>query len=59
MNCAIIVIGDEILNGSTLDTNSSIISQKLESIGVRVEKKVVASDNINDILLSAAISAFI
>jgi len=60
MNCAVIVIGDEILNGNTLDTNSSIISQKLESIGICVKKKVIVSDNISDIIyeLNANISFY-
>ena len=52
MKCAIISIGNEILSGVTLDTNSLIISKKLESIGLRIHKKESVADDISDILYS-------
>ena len=52
MKCSIISIGNEILSGVTLDTNSLIISKKLESIGLRIHKKESVADDISDILYS-------
>lgn len=40
----IISIGDEILYGQTLDTNSHWISGELDRLGIRVQKKVTISD---------------
>ena len=36
MNAIIITIGDEILMGQTLDTNSQYVAQRLTDIGVEV-----------------------
>lgn len=46
----ILSIGDEILFGQTLDTNSHWISRKLDQIGVRVVRKSTIGDNEQDIL---------
>lgn len=46
----IISIGDEILYGQTLDTNSHWISGELDNLGVRVLKKVTISDTRETIL---------
>ncbi|MEP1033429.1 competence/damage-inducible protein A [Ekhidna sp.] len=46
----IISIGDEILYGQTLDTNSHWISGELDNLGVRVLKKVTISDARETIL---------
>ena len=46
----IISIGDEILYGQTLDTNSHWISGELDDLGVRVLKKVTISDTRKAIL---------
>lgn len=45
----LIVIGDEILKGSTIDTNSHFISKKLHELGVQVKKITAIGDNIDDI----------
>lgn len=48
----IITIGDEILYGQTLDTNSHWISGKLDEIGVKVRTKTTVGDEREDILQS-------
>ena len=46
----IIAIGDELLYGQIMDTNSKWISQELDAIGVRVVRKTTVGDIRNDIL---------
>jgi len=46
----ILTIGDEILYGQILDTNSQWISEKLDSIGVRIVSKTTVGDNETDII---------
>lgn len=46
----LITIGDEILYGQTLDTNTHWMSQQLGEIGVRVVKRLTIGDNEPDIL---------
>lgn len=50
MNAEIITIGDEILLGQIVDTNSAWISQQLDTINIRVNQITSISDNSNDIL---------
>ncbi len=45
MNAKIIAIGDEILQGQTLNTNAHFLSQKLTELSFRVEKMAVIGDN--------------
>ncbi|MDR2651719.1 MAG: competence/damage-inducible protein A [Prevotellaceae bacterium] len=45
MNAEIITIGDEILIGQIVDTNSVYIAEQLNSIGVSVYQKTSVSDN--------------
>lgn len=53
----IIAVGNEVLGGSVINTNSSFISQELEKIGLEVHRQQVVGDNENDIVdaLSLAI----
>jgi nicotinamide-nucleotide amidase len=48
--CSIITIGDELLIGQTIDTNSAYIAQQLNSIGVIVKRRVAVGDIKNDII---------
>lgn len=50
INAEIIAIGDELLYGQIVDTNSHWISQQLDQIGVRVVRKTTVGDNELDIL---------
>ncbi|MDX1628309.1 MAG: competence/damage-inducible protein A [Fulvivirga sp.] len=46
----IITIGDEILYGQTLDTNSQWISQELDKVGIKTIRKTTISDTREEIL---------
>lgn len=46
----IIAIGDELLYGQTLDTNSQWISQRLDEIGIKIKKRVTVGDVREEIL---------
>lgn len=43
--CVILVTGDEILSGKTLDTNSSFLARELEKIGIHTTKIEVVGDS--------------
>ena len=49
VNASIITIGDELLIGQTIDTNSAWIAQELNKIGVWVKKRVAVGDAWDDI----------
>jgi nicotinamide-nucleotide amidase len=46
---SIITIGDELLIGQVIDTNSAFIAQELNKIGVSIKNRVAVGDNFNDI----------
>ena len=50
VNAAIITIGDELLIGQTIDTNSAWIAQELNRIGIWVQKRIAIGDVENEIL---------
>src|SRR5580698_9379346 len=54
MLAEIITIGDEILIGQIVDTNSAWIAQKLNSIGIRVKQISSVSDDRQHILTALA-----
>jgi nicotinamide-nucleotide amidase len=49
VNASIITIGDELLIGQTIDTNSAFIAQELNKIGVWVKRRVAVGDLWDDI----------
>ncbi len=49
VNASIITIGDELLIGQTIDTNSAFIAQELNKIGVWVKRRVAVGDSYNEI----------
>jgi nicotinamide-nucleotide amidase len=49
INASIITIGDELLIGQTIDTNSAFIAQELNKIGVWVKRRVAVGDIYDDI----------
>lgn len=50
MEAEIITIGDELLIGQTIDTNSAYLGQQLGKIGISVSRKTAISDQENAIL---------
>jgi len=51
---AIVAIGDEILNGSTKDTNSAFLVDRLTALGVEVKRILVLPDEMNVIVSEIA-----
>lgn len=49
INASIITIGDELLIGQTIDTNSAFIAQELNKIGVWVRRRVAVGDDYKEI----------
>lgn len=49
VNASIITIGDELLIGQTIDTNSAFISQELNKIGIWVRHRVAVGDDWDEI----------
>ncbi|MDQ1163018.1 nicotinamide-nucleotide amidase [Chryseobacterium sp. SORGH_AS 447] len=48
-NAVLITIGDEILSGNTVDTNSNFIANELKNIGIKVSQIFTISDEIETI----------
>ncbi len=46
MKAVLITIGDEILSGNTLDSNSNFIAQQLKTIGIPVVRIVTVADEV-------------
>ncbi len=52
INASIITIGDELLIGQTIDTNSAFIAQELNKAGIWVKRRVAVGDVWDDIWLA-------
>lgn len=50
VNASIITIGDELLIGQTVDTNSAFIARELNAIGIWVKKRIAIGDVKEEIL---------
>ena len=50
MNGAILTIGDELLQGFTVDTNSSWLGTTLLPYNIKISKKITVGDNLKDII---------
>lgn len=48
----LITVGDEILRGQIVDTNTSYLAKNLTAAGVRLQKVVVVPDVVRIILIS-------
>lgn len=57
MNAEIITIGDELLIGQVIDTNSAWIAKELNNIGVNVKYRIAVGDNKEDILNALKVSS--
>ena len=49
MKCIIITIGDELLIGQTIDTNSAFIAQQLSALGISIHRRIAIADSAEDI----------
>jgi nicotinamide-nucleotide amidase len=49
VNCTIITIGDELLIGQVIDTNSAWMAQQLNKVGIPVLRRVAVGDNADEI----------
>ncbi|WP_114792027.1 CinA family nicotinamide mononucleotide deamidase-related protein [Niabella yanshanensis] len=49
INASVITIGDELLIGQTIDTNSAFIGQELNKAGIWVKRRVAVGDVYSDI----------
>jgi nicotinamide-nucleotide amidase len=52
VNASIITIGDELLIGQTIDTNSAFIGQALNKIGIWLKRRIAVGDVKEEILLA-------
>ena len=51
LNAGVIIIGNEILSGKTVDTNSSFLAKELRELGVSLRRIAVIPDEM-DVLRS-------
>lgn len=49
MKCQLLMTGNELMTGVTVDTNAAWIAEKLFSIGIDVNKKVTIGDQLSDL----------
>ncbi len=49
MNAELIIVGEEILSGQTVDSNSAYVARRLADIGIEVARKTTVGDRHDDI----------
>lgn len=49
IKATIITIGDELLIGQTIDTNSAWMAQKLNALGIDISRRVTVADSVEEI----------
>jgi len=49
MNAELIIVGEEILSGQTVDSNSAYVARRLADIGIEVVRKTTVGDRHDDI----------
>lgn len=52
MKATIITIGDELLIGQVIDTNSAYIAQELSALGIGIYRRIAISDQLEEIQMS-------
>lgn len=50
LTATIITIGDELLIGQTIDTNSAYIGQKLGDVGIKIRRRIAIGDDKDEII---------
>lgn len=50
IHCAIITIGDELLIGQTIDTNSAWLAQQLNPLGIHIRRRIAVGDAWHEIV---------
>ena len=50
VNASLVTIGDELLIGQVIDTNSAWIAQELNKIGIAVKRRVAVGDSYEEII---------
>lgn len=49
MRCTLILVGTELLNGGTLDTNSIFMAEELNKVGIKIDFKLTVGDSLEKI----------
>ena len=50
MRCVLLMVGTELLNGATLDTNSIFMANELNKVGIKIDFKLTVGDSLEKIL---------
>jgi len=50
INCSIFAIGNELLEGSIIDTNSAYLARLLSNLGINIKRVNLLKDNLNEIV---------
>lgn len=50
MNCTLLLVGTELLNGATLDTNSIYMAEELNKFGIDINFKLTVGDSLEKII---------